>query len=112
MSNLKKEGLSRDVIIAEQKSLESSDKMDLNPLAMGASIGASNPIGIPDIFRKRIGTDLSVTSDYCSYDGNNLEFEGMNHDQNLDGCPMSGNLTDLKDKRFERIGRLADTSHS
>jgi len=103
---------SKDVIIAEQKSLESSDKMDLNPLAMGASIGASNPIGIPDIFRKRIGTDLSVTSDYCSYDGNNLEFEGMNHDQNLDGCPMSGNLTDLKDKRFERIGRLADTSHS
>jgi len=102
---------SKDVIIAEQKSLEhqleQNDKMDLSPLTMGAM---SNPIGIPDIFRKRIGTDLSVTSDYCSYDGNNLEFE--NHDQNLDGCPMSGmpgSLTDLKDRR---MGHLADTSHS
>ena len=85
--------------------MESNDKMELNPLSMGAS----NPIGIPDIFRKRIGTDLSVTSDYCSYDGNNLEFE-MN-DQNLDGCPMSGTLTDLKDRRMG-MNRLADTSHS
>jgi len=98
---------SKDVIIAEQKSLEQNDKMEeeLSPLSMGAS----NPIGIPDIFRKRIGTDLSVTSDYCSYDGNNLEFE--NHDQNLDGCPMSGTLTDLKDRRMG-MNRLADTSHS
>merc|ERR1712168_642790 len=87
------------------KAKDQNDKMELSPLAMGAS----NPIGIPDIFRKRIGTDLSVTSDYCSYDGNshNLEFE--NHDQNLDGCPMSGTLTDLKDRR---MGHLADTSHS
>lgn len=105
MSNPKKE-FSKDVIIAEQKSLEQNDKMELSPLSMGAS---SNPIGIPDIFRKRIGTDLSVTSDYCSYDGNNLEFE--NHDQNLDGCPMSGTLTDLKDRRMG-MNRLADTSHS
>merc|ERR1711953_427537 len=65
--------------------LEQNDKMELSPLAMGAS----NPIGIPDIFRKRIGTDLSVTSDYCSYDGNSLNLEFENHDQNLDGCPMS-----------------------
>ena len=107
MINPKKE-FSKDVIIAEQKSLEQNDKMEeeLSPLSMGAS---SNPIGIPDIFRKRIGTDLSVTSDYCSYDGNNLEFE--NHDQNLDGCPMSGTLTDLKDRRMG-MNRLADTSHS
>jgi len=105
--------LSKDVIIGEQNSFEQNnseqnDKMEkeLSPLATGAS----NPIEILDMFRKRIGTDLSVTSDYCSYDGNNLEFDHY-HDQNLDGYSMTGNSTDLKDRRME-MNRLSDTSHS